>query len=317
MAHFAEAPHDSLAEAHAAQSHSHQRSLMLTLSLTGTMFAAEVAGAIITGSLVLLVDAGHMLTDIAVLAASTITAALMRRRPSNRRTWGWARLEVVTAAAGALALLTVGFYALVESGMRLFGSVNDEVHDVGLLLAFGIWGLAVNIGSIAILSAQSHDNMNMRAAFLEVMNDAMGSVAVVVSAIVMMGTGWNGFDAVAGGFIAIVMIPRAVGLLRKAVAVLLEETPKGLDLDLVREHMEHVPHVVAVHDVHASTVSTGMPILMAHVVVDRGLTMEQAGVILDQLQLCLREHFEVSVPHTTFQLEPKGYSSDSAQELHS
>jgi cobalt-zinc-cadmium efflux system protein len=316
MMQYSESPRDALAEGRAAQSRSHQHVLMLTLALTGTIFIAEVAGAIITGSLVLLVDAGHMLTDIAVLAASTITAVLMRRKPSNRRTWGWARLEVITAAAGALALLTVGLYALVESGTRLFGTADDGVRDVGLLLAFGILGLAANLGSIAILFAQSHDNMNMRAAFLEVMNDAMGSVAVVISAIVMMGTGWDGFDAVAGGLIAIVMIPRAIGLLRKAVAVLLEETPKGLDLERVREHMERVPHVIAVHDVHASTVSTGMPILMAHVVVDRGLTMEQAGAVLDQLQLCLREHFAVSIPHTTFQLEPEGYSSDSAQDLH-
>ena len=112
------------------------------------------------------------------------------------------------------------------------------------------------------------------------------------------------------------MIPRAIKLLSNAVKVLLEETPEGLDLDKVREHLENVPHVVAVHDLHASTVSTGMPILMAHVVVERGLTMEQAAGILTQLQDCLREHFPVSVPHTTFQLEPEGYSSPSSNELH-
>lgn len=112
------------------------------------------------------------------------------------------------------------------------------------------------------------------------------------------------------------MIPRAIMLLRNAVKVLLEETPDGLDLDAVREHMEGVPHVVAVHDLHASTVSTGMPILMAHVVVDRGLTMEQAADVLSQLQDCLREHFPVSVPHTTFQLEPEGYTTPSAEQLH-
>ena len=158
--------------------------------------------------------------------------------------------------------------------------------------------------------------MNMKAAFLEVMNDALGSVAVVASALVMISTGWNGFDAVAGAAIALMMIPRAIKLLSNAVKVLLEETPEGLDLDTVREHLEGVPHVVAVHDLHASTVSTGMPILMAHVVVERGLTMEQAAGILTQLQDCLREHFPVSVPHTTFQLEPEGYSSPSSNELH-
>ena len=132
----------------------------------------------------------------------------------------------------------------------------------------------------------------------------------------MISTGWNGFDAVAGAVIALMMIPRAIKLLHNAVKVLLEETPDGLDLDKVREHLEDVPHVLAVHDLHASTVSTDMPIRMAHVVVDKDLTMEDAATILTQLQDCLREHFPVSVPHTTFQLEPEGYSSPSSNELH-
>ena len=294
----------------------HQRRLTMTLALTGTVFLAEVVGAALTESLALLVDAGHMLTDMSVLVASTITAVLMRRKPDSTRTWGWARLEVITAAGGAIVLFGVGAYALVEAGLRLFGESADDVHDVRLLLAFGLLGLAANIGSMVILASQRGDNMNMKAAFLEVLNDALGSVAVVLSAVVMMSTGWSGFDAVAGGLIALMMIPRAVALLRNAVRVLLEEAPEGLDLDAVRDHLEGVPHVVAVHDLHASTVSTGMPILMAHVVVERGLTMEQAADVLQQLQDCLREHFPVSVPHTTFQLEPEGYTTPSAEQLH-
>ncbi|WP_314686807.1 cation diffusion facilitator family transporter [uncultured Bifidobacterium sp.] len=295
----------------------HQRRLSLTLALTGTVFIVELVGAAITGSLALLVDAGHMLTDLSVLSASVVTALLMRRKPNGTRTWGWARLEVLTAAGGALALLFVGLYAIVEAGMRLFGTADEEIHDIRLLLAFGVLGLLANAGSMAILSSRRADNMNMRAAFLEVINDALGSVAVVVSAIVMMITGWNGFDAVAGGLIALLMIPRAVLLLRNAVRVLLEETPDGLDLSAVREHMERVPHVVAVHDLHASTVSTGMPVLMAHVEVDDGLDMEQTSRILESLQECLRRHFPVSVEHTTFQLEPVGYRRRHSERLHS
>ena len=295
----------------------HQKRLMMSLGLTSTVFIAEVISAVITESLALLVDAGHMLTDMSVLIASTVTAILMQRKPSNKPTWGWARLEVLTAAVGALILLIVGIYALVEAGMRLFGGSADEVNDVRLLLFMGILGLAANIGSIFILASQSEDNMNMKAAFLEVMNDALGSVAVIVSASVLICTGWAGFDAVAGGIIALMMIPRAIKLLRNAVRVLLEETPNGLDLDEVRSHLEQVPHVVAVHDIHASIVSTGMPIFMAHVVVEQGLTMKEAAEILAQLQDCLREHFPVSVPHTTFQLEPEGYSSTSKSEMHS
>ena len=154
-------------------SKAHQRRLMMTLTLTGTVFVAEIVGAIITGSLALLVDAGHMLTDMSVLIASTVTAVLMRRKPNSSRTWGWARLEVLTAEAGAMILLFVGLYALIEAGMRLFGGSAEHVADSGLLLFFGILGLAANVGSIIILAGQHNDNMNMKAAFLEVVNDAL------------------------------------------------------------------------------------------------------------------------------------------------
>lgn len=294
----------------------HQRRLTLALSLTCVVFVAEVAGAVITGSLALLVDAGHMLTDVSVLVASTITAVLMRRKPNQTRTWGWARLEVLTAAMGSLVLLFVGLYALFEACMRLFGGSSEQVQDTGLLLIFGIVGLLANIASLAILSSQGNDNMNMRAAFLEAMNDALGSVAVIVSAIVLLFTGWSGFDAIAGAIIAVAMIPRALKLLRQAVHVLMEETPQGLDLEAVRVHMESVPHVVGVHDLHANMVATGMPTLMAHVVVEKNLSMEESAAILQQLQQCLREHFPVSVPHTTFQLEPEGYTSTSSEKMH-
>ena len=260
---------------------SHQKRLILTLSLTSIVFFAEVVGSFLTNSLSLLIDAGHMLTDISVLVASTLTAILMQRRPNRKRTWGWARLEVITAAAGALVLLFVGVYALVEACMRLFGNGHSGIHDVNQLLFFGLLGLIANVGSIIILVSRSNDNMNMRAAFLEVMNDALGSVAVVISAVVMMSTNWSGFDALAGGIIAILMIPRAIKLLK-----------------------------------NASTVSTGMPIFMAHVVVDRDLNMDQCAQILSQLQDCLREHFPVSVSHTTFQLEPEGYTTPSSSEHH-
>lgn len=294
----------------------HQERLVTTLILTATVFIAEVVGAVITSSLALLVDAGHMLTDVSVLAVSTITAVLMRKKPDNERTWGWARLEVLTAAGGGLVLLFVGLYALVEAGMRLFGGAGETIHDIRLLLFFGILGLVANIGSIIVLRAQAGDNMNMRAAFLEVCNDALGSLAVIVSAVVMITTGWDGVDAIAGALIALLMIPRACRLVADALHVLLEEVPDGLDLEEVRKHLQSVEHVQAVHDLHSSVVATGMPILTAHIVVDSDITMEEAGQILHQLQDCLRKHFPVSIPHTTFQLEPLGYTSASAQEIH-
>lgn len=294
----------------------HQTRLMVTLGLTLTIFVVEVVGAVITGSLALLVDCAHMLTDVAVLTASTVTAVLMRRKPDKERTWGWARLEPITAGLGALILMAVGIYALIEAVLRLAGISGEEVQSVGMLLGFGILGLVFNVISVFVLSGQHKDNMNMRAAFLETMNDALGSFTVVISAIVIMTTGWHGFDAVAGAIIALLIVPRAFVLMRNAVKVLLEETPEGLDLDEVRKHMKSVDHVVDVHDVHASTVATGMPILTAHVVVEPGLTMAQGADILHQLHTCLTEHFSVSIPHTTFQLEPQGFSQSQSEEIH-
>ncbi|WEV53701.1 cation diffusion facilitator family transporter [Bifidobacterium sp. ESL0704] len=289
---------------------------MVTVGLTLTIFVVEVIGAAITGSLALLVDCAHMLTDVAVLTASTITAVLMRRKPDKERTWGWARLEPITAGLGALILMAVGVYALVEAVLRLAGVSGDEVQNVGMLLGFGILGLVFNVISVLVLSGQHKDNMNMRAAFLETMNDALGSCTVVISAIVIMTTGWHGFDALAGAVIALLIVPRAFVLMKNAVKVLLEETPEGLDLDEVRNHMKSVDHVIDVHDVHASTVATGMPILTAHVVVEPGLTMEQGADILRHLHTCLTDHFSVSIPHTTFQLEPQGFSRSQSEEIH-
>ena len=138
------------------------------------MFIAEVVSAIVTGSLALLVDAGHMLTDMSVLIASTVTAVLMQRKPSNKRTWGWARLEVLTAAVGALVLLIVGIYALVEAGMRLFGGAADEVHDVRLLLFDGHTRPCRQRRFDLHPRGAKRGQHEHEAAFLEVMNDALG-----------------------------------------------------------------------------------------------------------------------------------------------
>ena len=293
----------------------HRRQLLTTLALTGSVFMAEVVGALATRSLALLVDAGHMMTDMAVLIASTVTAVLMERRPTNRRTWGWSRLEVITAAGGALVLLAVGIYAIVEAVLRLLSPGRDQVQQRGLLLFFGILGLAANVGSILVLASGHKDNLNMRAAFLEVVNDALGSVAVLISAVVMMVTGWAGFDAVAGGVIALLMIPRAIKLLASSVSVLLEETPADLDMAKVRKHLEGVPGVLEVHDLHANSVSTGLPQLTAHVIVRQGTSPVENERILTSMQRCLRDHFPVSVEHTTFQIEQQGHRDSSGEHL--
>ncbi len=298
-----------------AQARDHVRRLRLTLAFTSIIFVAEVAGAAFTQSLALFVDAGHMLTDVSVLVASLTAAVLMQRKPDSRHTWGWRRLEVITAAGGALVLLFVGLYSLVQAVLRLTGSVADTVNDPVMLLVFGIVGLLANAASIVTLASSHGDNMNVRAAFLEVCNDALGSVAVVVSSTVLLCTGWDGFDAIAGGVIALLIVPRALKLLRDSVRVLLEEAPAGVDAASVVTHLSGVEGVVAIHDVHVSAVSSDLVRLTAHVVVDAHMTVGQSAELIRRLTTCAAEHFPVSIEHCTFQLEPADYEDECESHL--
>jgi cobalt-zinc-cadmium efflux system protein len=296
------ASHDHGADAHATN----RKRLTIAFTITASILVAEVVGAILTNSLALLVDAAHMLTDAGGLATALIAAHLARRPATAKRTWGFARAEVLSATAQAAVLLAVGLFVLVEGVQRLFAP--PEIASAGLL-TFGVIGLVGNIASILVLVSGRNANFNLRAAFLEVVNDALGSVAVIVAAIVITVTGWGGADAVAGLLIGVLILPRAFKLLRETVNVLLETTPAGLDLDAVRQHLLDQDRVVDVHDLHASQIATGLPVLTAHVIVDReSFTDGTLPTLLDELQTCVAGHFDVSIEHSTFQLEPAGHT---------
>ncbi|MHA6669624.1 cation diffusion facilitator family transporter [Homoserinimonas sp. A447] len=288
----------------------HRTRLAIAFGITAVILVAEIIGAILTGSLALLVDAAHMLTDAGGLLLALMAASLSLRPPNSRYTWGLRRTEVLAATTQAAILLAVGVYALVEGIIRL--SSPPEVSPTGLLI-FGVIGLAGNLAAIAVLNSSRSANLNLRAAFLEVVVDALGSVAVIISAIVIAVTGWTGADAIAAMLISAFIIPRALLLLRETSHVLLEAAPRGLDLDEVREHILRVPHVVSVHDLHASQIATGLPTLSAHVVVTEECFHDgHASTMLADLQACVADHFELSIEHSTFQLE----SEDSHPHEH-
>ncbi|PZU39412.1 MAG: cation transporter [Arsenicicoccus sp.] len=280
---------------------SSSRRLLLAFIITATVLVAGVVGAVLTGSLALLVDAGHMLTDAGGLLIALTAARLMQ-------TWGYARAEVLGAGAQATVLLAVGGYALVEGVRRLLA--DDPGHVAGgLLLVFGVVGLLGNLVSMLVLAGGRDDNLNLRAAFLEVVADALGSVAVIVSAVLIQTLGWTKADAVAGLLIALLILPRAVVILREAGSVLLESVPPGLSLPELREHLLGVEHVLDVHDLHVSRIGTGTPVLTAHVVVeDECFHDGHAPQLLDALQTCVASHFDVSVEHSTFQLEMRRHT---------
>ena len=296
---------------HSSHEHSHADSgrgrLAIALGITAAVLVAEVIGAVITGSLALLVDAAHMLTDAGGLAIALLAATLVRRPANAKRTWGMARAEVLGATAQAAILLAVGIFVLVEAVQRLF---HPPEITGSQLVVFGIIGLLGNVASIAVLASSRGKNLNLRAAFLEVLNDALGSLAVIAAAIVIATTGFQLADAIAAILIGALILPRAVLLLRDATSVLLESTPKGLDLDSVRDHLLELPHVKSVHDLHVSQIATGMPVLTAHVVVDDSCFYDGHNArMLDDLQHCVAEHFAVQIEHSTFQLEPAGHGA--------
>lgn len=286
-------------------SHSHssvsRKRLMWALIVTGVFLLTEVVGAIVTGSLALAADAGHMAVDSSGLLVALIAAQLMLRPRNDNHTWGWARAEVVAAALQAGMLIIISVLVAWQAISRLI--TPEEIEAQGMLL-IGIAGLIANIVALLILSGGRKSSLNMRAAFLEVMNDALGSVAVIVAAAAAMFTDWSGTDAVASLIIAALMVPRSLILLRSAVRILMEQTPEEINLVEVREHMEALPGVVAVHDLHVSTIQTGLHALTAHVSVG-DITRSEQSALLHSLEECAQQHFPLSIGHTTFQIEPE------------
>lgn len=285
-----------------------RRRLAIVLGLSSVVLVVEIVGAVVTRSLALFADAGHMLTDVGGLSLAVWATVLVDRPASTRRTFGLKRAEVLAAAAQAAILLAVGVFVLVEGIRRL---VNPPEIAGGPLLVFGIIGLVANLIGLAILRGTQDETLNTRAAFLEVANDALGSIAVIVAAVVIALTGWERADAVASLAIGVLIIPRTLILLKESIDVLLESTPKALDLDEVRVHILELPHVTGVHDLHASQLATDLPVLRAHVVVEESCFHDgHLTSMLDSLQSCLAGHFDVE--HSTFQFEPAHHAEHEA-----
>ena len=282
--------------------------LVVVLGLTVAVLVAEVVGAALSGSLALLADAGHMATDALGLGLALGAVTLAQRPARGRRTFGWQRLEILAAVANGLLLLGVCVFVAVEAVRRI--GRPPEI-DSGVMLGIAVVGLAVNVAGLALLHGGRRASLNVRGAYLEVLGDALGSVAVIVAAVVIVTTGWTPADTLASLAVAVLVLPRAWHLLREALDVLLEAAPRGVDLERVRAHMKQVDGVLDVHDLHAWTITSGLPVLSAHVVVDEeALDAGHGGRVLDALCACLGSHFDVE--HCTFQLEAPGHAAHEA-----
>ncbi|WNI18670.1 cation diffusion facilitator family transporter [Actinacidiphila sp. ITFR-21] len=286
--------------------------LRIALGIALLVLATEVAGSLLTGSLALLADAGHMATDAAGLAMALLAIAIAGRPASERRTFGYGRAEILAAVLNAGLLFGVGAFVFYEGVRRL---ITPHAIEGGATIVFGLIGLVANSVSLLVLMRGQRESLNVRGAFLEVMADAFGSFAVVVAAVVILTTGWRQADAVASLLIGVLIVPRTWRLLREALDVLLEAAPKGVDMGRVRRHIEELPGVEGLHDLHVWTITSGLPVLSAHVVVSQDV-LETVGYekMLHELQGCLGTHFDVE--HCTFQLEPAGHAEHEARLCH-
>jgi cobalt-zinc-cadmium efflux system protein len=282
-------------------SHSHsaagrdRRRLVGVLGLSSAVLVVEVIGGLASNSLALLADAAHVFADLGGLALALGAIWIAARPAGDGRTFGLYRAEILAAGANATVLLGLAGFVLFQAWQRF--AQPPEVES-GLMLAVAIAALIANAVSLFLLRDAQERSLNMRGAYLEVMGDMLGAAAVVVASIVIALTGFRAADAIASALIGLLILPRTWSLLREATNILLEATPQGIDLKEVRSHICGAPDVIDVHDLHAWTITSGLNVVSAHVVIRSDA---DGGAVLDSLCRCLSGDFDIE--HSTFQLE--------------
>ncbi|KQY57166.1 MULTISPECIES: cation diffusion facilitator family transporter [unclassified Nocardioides] len=290
---------------HASGRAEDRQRLRIVLAVTASVMVVEVVGAFVTGSLALLADAGHMATDAAAVVLALGASYVATLRPGPRSTFGYHRAEILAALVNALVLLGVCGYLAWAGISRL----ADPTHvEAGPMIAFAAVGLVANAVSMVILNRSDTGSLNLKGAANEVLADLVGSVLAVAAGVVILTTDFHRADPIASLLIAVMILPRSFVLLKESLVVLLEIAPAGLDLADVRRHLVEVPGVTDVHDLHAWTITSGLPSLSAHITVtDEALAEIGVGGMLDRLQGCAVDHFQLH--HATFQVEPASHRS--------
>lgn len=286
----------SAGHSHALPTTQNQKNLLIALALTSTFLVAEVIGGIVTGSLALLSDAAHMLTDASALAISIAAIHIAKRAADAKRTYGYHRFEILAAAFNATMLFLVALYILYEAYQRLKSPA--EIQSTGMLVV-AIIGLTVNLISMKLLSSGKDASLNVKGAYLEVWSDMLGSVGVIAGAVIIRFTGWTWIDSVIAVAIGLWVLPRTWVLLKESLNILLEGVPEGVNIDEVKAAMMTVPGILSMHDFHLWALTSGKSSMTAHIVYDPAYTPEQQ--LLPALKTILASKF--SVYHTTLQFE--------------
>ena len=270
--------------------------LKWALLLTGSFLVAEVVGGILTGSLALISDAAHMLTDAVALAIALAAINIARRPTNDRLTYGYHRFEILAAAFNAFLLFGVAFYILYAAYERL--NQPAEIQSVGMLV-IAVLGLLVNLASMRLLAPAQGNSLNVKGAYLEVWSDMLGSLGVIVAAIVIRFTGWVWVDSLVAVLIGFWVLPRAWILLRESLHVLLDGVPKEIQLAELREALLGIPGVTGLHDLHVWSITSGKVSLTSHLVYDPALV--DAEALLGTVKALLHDRYEIE--HSTLQLE--------------
>ncbi len=301
-----------------ASAHSHdlrsvnRRRLWIATIITGTVVAAQIVGAVMSGSLALLADAGHMVSDLLGLVLALVAAGVAARPATERHTFGFRRAEVLGALANACLLIVVAVVVTWEAALRLVYGTTEV--DAGPMLIVAVVGLVANVAALLVLTGGRRSSINVRGAYLEVLGDTIGSVAVIAAALVIRFTGFAAADMLASFAIAILIVPRAVSLLRDVMGVLSEQAPAGAGSEDVRTMLLQVDGVVSAHDIHVWELAPGDRVFSAHVVVRDSVADRVAdGSLLDTLRASMAANFDVE--HSTFQLEPQ-HHAECAEPSH-
>ena len=290
---------------HRVSAEADARLLRVALALLVAFLVVEVVAAVVADSLALFADAGHMLTDAMALVASLVAARLVQRPASERHSYGLFRAEILAAAANGVMLLVVAGLVVLEAVRRL---VHPPSVEGGVLTVIALLGALVNVAAMVALSRANRQSLNVEGAFQHLLTDLYASLGAMVAGAVVLLTGFDRADPIASLVVAVLVLRSAVLLLRPAMSILVEATPDELETARIREHILEEPDVLAVHDLHAWSLTSGLPVLSAHVVVtDAAFANGQTPQLLDRLQACLAGHFDVA--HSTFQIEPEGHAA--------
>jgi cobalt-zinc-cadmium efflux system protein len=290
---------------HAAES---ERRLLIVLVITALYMLAEVVGGILTGSLALLADSGHLLGDVLGLGMAVAAIRFARRPATAGKTYGFYRAEILAALVNSIVLIGVAAWILYAAWQRLYEPAGPAEARVDALpmLVVASGGLSVTLVAVALLHGGAEKSLNVRGAFLEMLGDLLGSVGTIVAALIILKTGWTPVDSLISALIGVFIIPRAWGLLRSVVDVLLESTPRHLDMRQIEAAMREVPGVESVHDVHLWSITSGFDAMSGHVRAN-GRSSEE---VLHDLVSMLRGRF--GIEHETLQVEAADHADDGA-----